>query len=170
LICVNVKRCAFLKLTLMLTTPCREPNIFRLQALHSRDADRALPLVQLYEPSLTRSAWRSYVREQSRGEGGVMCLEDPRGYIHGMFAWSVRRPLVERRIMAIRDLILLQLPGKALQEAVMDAIADFARAKSCQSLVMGVEEVRPSVKGDVLMAHGFRPIGEKTFEVELEPA
>lgn len=154
----------------MLTVPGREPHIFRLAAIHPRDADRALPLVQLYEPRLDRAAWRSYVRDQSRGEGGVMGLEDPRGYIHGLFCWSVRRPLVARRIMAIRDLILLQLPGTALQEAAMDAISDFARAKACQSLVMGIEEMRPCVKGDVLVAHGFRPIGEKTFEVELEPA
>jgi hypothetical protein len=146
------------------------PQLFHLVEIAPRDADRALPLVQLYEPRLDRPAWRSYVREQSRSEGGVMGLQDPRGYLHGLFSWSVRRPLVARRIMTIRDLILLQLPGKALQEAVMDTITDFARTRACQYLVMGVEEGRPTVRGEVLAAHGFHPIGEKTFQAELEPA
>lgn len=154
----------------MLTFPGREPNIFRLAEIHPRDADRALPLVQHFAPGLDRASWRSYVREQSRGEGGVMGLEDPRGYIHGLFSWSIRRPLVARRVMSIRDLILLQLPGKALQAAVMDAMTDFARAKACHSLEMGVEEPGPILKGDVLLAHGFRPMGEKAFQAELEPA
>ena len=98
-----------------------------------------------------------------------MCLEDPRGYVHGIFAWNVRRPLVARRVLTVRDLILLHLPGKALQAAMMNAITEFARTKSCRSIVMGLEETRPSVKTDVLESHGFRAVGEKTFQVELEP-
>lgn len=99
-----------------------------------------------------------------------MCLEDPRGYVHGLFAWNVRRPLVARRVMSIRDLMLLHLPGKTLQAATIDAITEFARTKSCQSIVVGLEERRSSVKTDVLETYGFHAVGEKTFQSELEPA
>jgi hypothetical protein len=152
----------------MLTIPGREPNLFSLGTVQPRTADRAFPLVHLYEPSLDRTTWRSYVREQSRGEGGVMCLQDPRGYVHGLFAWNVRRPLVPRRVMSIRDLILLHLPGKALQIAMIDAITEFARTQSCQSIVMGLEERRSSIKTDVLEDHGFRALSEKSYRVDLE--
>ena len=154
----------------MLTIPGREPNLFSLGPVQPRSADRAFPLAHLYAPALDRATWRGYVREQGKGEGGVMCLEDPRGYVHGLFAWSARRSLPSRRVLMIRDLILLHLPGKALQTAMIDAIGEFARTKSCQSIVMGVEERRPSVRSDVLEAHGFKPLDEKTFTVEIETA
>ena len=125
-------------------------------------------MAHLYAPALDRSAWKGYVREQGKGEGGVMCLEDPRGYVHGLFAWSARRALPSRRVLMVRDLILLHLPGKALQAAMIEAIAEFARTKSCQSIVVAAEGSRPTMRSDVLEAHGFRPMDEKTFVVEIE--
>lgn len=153
----------------MLTDLGPQNQLFRLGPVQPQTADRAFPLAHLYEPSLDRVAWRAYVRDQKKlvGEGGVMSLEDPRGYVHGLFSWSVRKDLERRRVLHIRDVILLHLPGHALQDAVMKHVADLAHARNCQSIVMDIEDKRQSLKPCALEEHGFRRIAEQTFTVDL---
>lgn len=151
----------------MLDRQRAEPRLFHLSPVEPRSLDRSFALAKIFEPRLDLAAWRSYVRQRTRHEAGVMSIGDQRGYLHGFFSWCLDRSLVPDRILRIQDVILITLPGNALQLAVIEQISELAHAKSCRQIIMGLEMLRSGLSSETLEAMGFHRAGTVAFSAML---
>jgi hypothetical protein len=141
-----------------------EVPVFRAHALDPRLASRAFPLVQLSCPNIQLRVWMDYVRAQAngrRGTGGVTSIQDERGYIHGVFSWNLTGHLICRKSIRISDLVLANLPGRALLDAVLAEIQALAACTGAGAIMVEAGANIGGLHRGVLLANGFRPAGEQ---------
>src|ERR1035437_10576252 len=90
----------------MISVPSVQQQPFRACALPPKMAARAFPLVRMANPSIEFRGWTDYVRglaKMRRGTGGLIAIEDQRGYIHCLFSWSAIRNLTYGKALRISD-------------------------------------------------------------------
>lgn len=95
-----------------------------------------------------------------RGTGGVIAIEDERGYIHCLFSWSAVRNLTYGKALRVSDLIIAHLPGRAQQVAVVAEIQRLANIVKAGAIVVDPSKNAGSLPQDALLAEGFRPVAE----------
>ena len=128
-----------------------------------RMASRAFPLVQLSNPSIDLRTWMDYVRacgKGPRGIGGLTAIEDERAYIYGLFSWSLVHHLTCRKSLRISDVIMVQLSGRALQEAVFAEFQNLADTTGAGSIVLLAGDHVGGLRREAALGSGFRPAGE----------
>ncbi|MFN3888800.1 MAG: hypothetical protein ACK4MV_00275 [Beijerinckiaceae bacterium] len=139
----------------MLDAKPAEP-LFKTTPVDRRVALRAWPLVQISHPGVTREEWVSYAVSAGRRlgkTGGVIAIEDARGYIHALFAWHVVRTVSHRRAMRVTDMVVGALPGRHLAETIVAAIREVADQADADSVLIeiGDRQLAP----DTLLSDGF---------------
>jgi len=139
----------------MLDTRLPDP-LFKTTPVDRRVALRAWPLVQISHPGVTLEEWLSYAVAAGRRlgkNGGVVAIEDARGYIHALFAWNVVRTVAHRRAMRVTDMVVGALPGRQLAETIVTAIREVAEQASADSVLIeiGDRQLAP----DTLLSEGF---------------
>jgi hypothetical protein len=131
---------------------------------------QAYPLVQAVEPGLTLERWRTHVRALTGGgrqrgtRGGIMSLQDARGYIHGLFAYDVADDSRCGRRLHVGTVVAFH-PGKAEGTArqMIRAIETVARQHGCSTIQISQPIAgatcphRPGMVASDLEAAGFRP-------------
>lgn len=130
---------------------------------------QAYPLVQAIEPGLTLERWRAHIRElterlQRGGRGGIMSLQTPEGYIHGLFAYEVADDLRCGRTLNVGTVVAFHV-GEAAEAArqMMQAIEAVARQNACSTIQikLPIEDTacahRPGMRLGSLGASGYRP-------------
>lgn len=130
--------------------------LFRTTAVDRRAALRAWPLVQISHPGVRLEDWLSYAISTGKRfgkTGGVVAIEDARGYIHALFAWNVLRTVTYRRAMRVTDMIVAALPGRQLAETLVEAVRDIAEQARADSVLIeiGDRQLAP----DALLSDGF---------------
>jgi len=137
----------------------QEP-LFRATGVSRRVALRAWPLVQSSSPRTRLEDWLAYAAAQGGAarlraprRGGLVALEDGRGYIHALFAWHVHRAIDHPRLLRVTDLVVGSLPGRPLAECLVQAIRQAAAETRADTVVveMGERQIAP----DALLSDGF---------------
>jgi hypothetical protein len=97
--------------------------------LTCRQIDQAFPVVQTIAPDLDVERWRDFAAavlsvqelefdEESAGRmeaaaalrpRGIMTVQNARGYIHGLFSYTVEEHLRHGRVLAVENFIVLDL-------------------------------------------------------------
>jgi hypothetical protein len=139
----------------MLDSTQIEP-VFRAAPVDRRTALRAWPLVQISRPDLARERWMSFATAAGRRagrNGGLICIEDSRGYVHAVFTWAVSPSIEHRRALRVTDLIVGALPGRQLAEAIVAAVRGVADSADAESVTVeiGDRQIAP----DALLHDGF---------------
>ncbi len=103
--------------------------------------------------------WIAYAargRRQGRSApktAGLVAIQDQRGYIHAVFAWSVHRSIGHPRLLRVSDMVVGALPGRWLAESIVAAVQDVARKTKADSVMVeiGDRQLAP----DALVSEGF---------------
>lgn len=135
-----------------------------------RAALRAWPLVQISHPGVSLDDWLSYAIATGRRlgkNGGVVAIEDSRGYIHALFAWHVVRTVSHRRAMRVTDLIVGALPGRPLAETIVNAIRDIADQANAESVLIEIGERQ--LAPDALLSGGFEEFALHCMKIDRKP-
>ena len=113
--------------------------------------DRAFPLVSNLIPAITHERWTRFAKPHlaSRSPNwprGLMAIQNPAGYILGLFVFEVRDDLYESRALCIDNIIVPNLPGRDLVwAAVVDAAEHLAEMNGCRVIRAGLaDELDPS--------------------------
>ena len=133
--------------------------LFKTTAMDRRVALRAWPLIQISHPGVSREEWLSYALAAGRRlgkTGGVVAIEDSRGYIHALFAWHVVRTVSHRRAMRVTDMVVGALPGKQLAETIVSAIREIADQVGADSVLVEVGDRQ--LAPDTRLSDGFEQL------------
>ncbi len=112
--------------------------------------DRAFPLVRSLIPAITHERWTKFAKPHlaSRSPNwprGLMAIQNPAGYILGLFVFEVRDDLYESRALCIDNIIVPNLPGRDLVwAAVVDVAEHLAEMNGCRVIRAGLaDELNP---------------------------
>lgn len=123
-------------------------RLFSVQDLRPDEAARAYPLVQSAMPGLNLARWTGFVRgitkARSRGaerRSGIMTIRSDRGYIHGLFSYTVAPNLRHGRVLLVDNFVALdlidpELPAKALGKVMESVALHF----DCQAIYLNVAD------------------------------
>ncbi len=138
--------------------------------------DRAFPLVRNLAPAITLDRWTRFARPHltSRSPNwprGLMTIQNPAGYILGLFAFEVRDDLQENRALCIDNIIVPNIPGRdMIWAAVVDAAEHLANINGCRVIRAGfADELDPTdsdrawIKGSLEHA-GYSFEGVRAFK------
>ncbi len=138
--------------------------IFRTVPLRPETVRRAYPLVHLFDRALDLTEWTTYAKSlirQNARTGGLKAIEDGRGYIHAVFAYSVRRHLRHRKLLRVSDVVIGHLPGQILAQTLLDSIAELACECDCERVM--VELGDGSAAREAMWQAGFTPTDIECF-------
>jgi hypothetical protein len=146
-------------------------QLFKPTSVDRRVALRAWPLVQISHPKVSLEEWLSYAVATGRRlgkTGGVLAIEDARGYIHALFAWHVVRTISHRRAMRVTDMIVGALPGRTLAETIVGAIREIAEQTRADSVLIeiGDRQIAP----DALLSDGYEQFVMHCLQIKRNPA
>jgi len=116
---------------------------FTAVPLDPRRIDQAYPVVQAVMPDIAAAEWRGYAASLlGRDDRGIMVLQDPAGYLHGLFAYAAVPHLGRGRVLRIECFValgLLDRDGPAA--ALLRAAEDVARRLGCRAVQTETPEV-----------------------------
>jgi hypothetical protein len=134
--------------------------IFQEKLLDGRHARLAYPLVCHVKPAMPINDWIAFVRRWSRlspNKGGIMALNDRRGYLHAIFTYRVEQNLRFGCFVRITDVIVGHLPGETLNRAIMECTDRLAERIGCSMIV--IEPTHETAHARMLAAAEIRPFG-----------
>ncbi|MGQ9368129.1 hypothetical protein [Azospirillum sp. ST 5-10] len=127
---------------------------FIAKPLDRGQIDQAFPLVRTIAPELTVERWRAYAgaaigrRGGAAATRGIMTVQNDRGYIHGLFSYSVEENLRCGRILVVDDFIVLDLfDVAAAASTLLRSMDGLARSLSCRSIHTNFPEADHSLPG-----------------------
>jgi hypothetical protein len=129
------------------------------QSLVSRLFDRgmieqAFPLVSTRIPGMTLDRWTRFALSHAGSRAGdwprgLMAVQNPAGYILGMFAFEVREHLHEGRVLCVENVIVPNLPGRdMIWGVVVSEIEHLATMNGCRAVFSDLPCERDSDDGD----------------------
>ena len=115
-------------------------RLFIAQALRPEQAAQAYPLLQSAFPALTLSRWTEFVRIQTRTDPkpadrakGIMAIQSDRGYIHGLFSYSIAPDLQHGRVLLVDNFVAVGLvESDAAIRALRQAMEEVAARLDCR--------------------------------------
>ncbi len=108
--------------------------------------DRAFPLVRNLLPAMTHERWTQFARPHLSSRSphwprGLMAIQNPKGYILGLFVFEVRDDLYENRALCIDNIIVPNLPGRDLVWAsIVDTAEHLAAMNGCRVIRAGLAD------------------------------
>ncbi|MBP2295904.1 hypothetical protein [Azospirillum rugosum] len=114
---------------------------FIAKPLGQRQIDQAYPLVRAVAPDLRVEQWRAFAavflapKESSAAPSGIMTVQNTRGYIHGLYSFTIEQSLRHGRILAVTNFVVLDLfdmTGPA--ETLLRSMEGLARGHSCAAI------------------------------------
>ncbi len=114
------------------------------------DARAAYPLVYLHDASITLDAWLNFVRERigsTSKRNGLIVIRDRRDIVHALFAYRVDHDLRGQKQLCIAQLIVAQIPGSQIDQAVVASVEQAAASLGCH--VVNIEQPFRLLQGTV---------------------
>lgn len=123
------------------------PDSFVPRPLTAAQIDQAFPVIQTAMPDLNMDKWRSFASQKmvpGVNHSGIMTVQS-RGYIHGLFSYTVKTDLRHERILAVDNFLVVDLfnPSGAAK-ALMRAIEHLAGDQECSSVQASLPANQPS--------------------------
>lgn len=113
----------------------------RVQQLTEGKIVQAFPLVQFLKPGLSLEDWlqftAAHLNTEKVGERGILTVEDDRGYIVAMLAYSVDPDLSHGRALVAKDVIAvtsLDKWRKSAISALFGTLEEIAREMRCMAV------------------------------------
>jgi len=130
---------------------------------------RAYVLVRLAHPHITAKQWSAYARRCARMPahlGGLIGIQDRRGYVHAVFRYAVDRLSLDgTRILRLYDLLVVHLPGRTLGLALATCAEHLAAEFGCTGITVDLPASAPNAANDgtpaMLQSAGFNIVGVK---------
>lgn len=104
-----------------------------------RDAPAAYPLVYLHDASVTLDAWLEFVRRRvdiGTDDTGLIIIRDRKNIVHALFAYRVDLDLKGDRQLCIAQLIVAQIPGSQIDQAVIASTRQVASHLGCAAITI----------------------------------
>ena len=119
--------------------------------------ERAFPVVQSALPDLSLDRWRAYAERVAEDpSGGITVALDEQGYVAGLFAFQALPDLRNGLVLAVRDLIAVDLVSpEPVTAALLDAIDSTAARRGCTLVLMSAPTGDAPVP-PLFAAHGYR--------------
>jgi hypothetical protein len=138
-------------------------DLYRAEPLSVADAMKAYPLVTMLHPEVSPASWRTFVRCVTRlplSRGGLITLEDRRGYCHAIFSYRVRTVLPLGRALQMSDLVMGRLPGSTLSQAILAWAERLASELGTDTVSIDVQDgMMTAADAETLSQSGFRESG-----------
>jgi hypothetical protein len=121
---------------------------FAAKELTGGQVAQAFPLIQSVAPHLTLEQWNCFVDLVTNLAGGVqhpqagiMTIQNNRGYIQGLFSYTVEANLNHGRVLSIDNFVAFDLVDrdKAI-EAMFGAMDDIAYGLGCHAIHVHLPE------------------------------
>lgn len=121
---------------------------FTAKELTAEQVAQAFPLIQSAVPHLTLERWNGFVdlvaklaSGAERRQAGIMTIQNNRGYIHGLFSYTVEASLHHGRVLSIDNFVAFDMVDrdKAI-EAMFEAMDDIAYGLGCQAIHVRLPE------------------------------
>ncbi|WP_029010732.1 hypothetical protein [Azospirillum halopraeferens] len=120
---------------------------FIAKPLGERQIDQAFPLVSALAPELPVERWRAFAAPRcGPGDGtspacGIITAQNDRGYIHGLFSYSVTEHFRYGRALAVEMFIVLDIFDPAAAAAVLvRAMETIAHDLDCDAVFTDLPE------------------------------
>lgn len=102
------------------------------------EAPVAYPLVYLHDASVTLDAWLDFVRRRTDGseDNGLIVIRDRARIVHALFAYRVDFDIKGQRQLCIAQLIVAQIPGSQIDQAVVASTRQMAARLGCLAITI----------------------------------
>jgi len=132
-----------------------EPTLyspFEVRRLTSQKIPLAYPLLHA-ATDIALDKWRAYAKSHIEPgtidpatSSGIMCVEDAKGYIHGLFAYRVVPHLVCQYVLQCENVVALHIVDeRRIQDALLEAMERLAREHGCEAIHICLAEDRTVV-------------------------
>lgn len=138
-------------------------NLYRAEPLSVAYAMKAFTLVRVLYPEVSPAVWRTYVRHATRlplSRGGLVTVEDRRGYCHAIFSYRVRTVLPVGRALQVSDMVMGRLPGSTLSHAIVAWAERLAGELGTDAVSIDLQDgMMTAADAETLLQSGFRESG-----------
>lgn len=114
--------------------------------LDRRSIDKAYPLIRGILPSVSRARWTEFARSHliarsAEWPKSLMTIQNPNGYILGLFGFEVRNELRNNRVLLVYNVVVPQIPGRDLVwTAIMETADTLAQMNSCSAIHVNLSD------------------------------
>ncbi len=147
------------------------PGVYLFGSLSAGQIPQAFPVVKAINPEITLESWSNYAAlfvapPSSLEPSGIVTVQCPKGYIHGLACCRARRDLQLGRVLAVENFVSLDLAGGrraagALLQATEDRAHDWNCVCVCLSLLGAAAAGREHPVVRLFQTEGYRhePLG-----------
>lgn len=137
---------------------------------------RAYPLVRNLAPGVTLERWNRFARPQIASRSlkwprGLMTIQNPSGYILGLFGFEVRDDLHESRTLCVNNIVVPNVPGRdRIWASIVNAAETLAKENGCRAIRAElIDDLDPSANDRAwivacLEGSGYAPDGIRAFK------
>lgn len=102
------------------------------------EAPLAYPLVYLHDASVSLDAWLDFVRRRTGDSdgSGLIVIRDRANIVHALFAYRVDLDIKGQRQLCIAQLIVAQIPGSQIDQAVVASTGRIASNLDCATITI----------------------------------
>jgi hypothetical protein len=124
-----------------LTAADKMPRTFTAKTLTGDQSAQAFPVIQTIVPSITLEHWNDFVHllthdDACQGrQAGIMTVQSERGYIHGLFCYTVGVDIHHGPVLSIENFVALDLVERELAiKALVNAMEKIAHRLDCHAI------------------------------------
>jgi hypothetical protein len=117
------------------------PRDYNLKPLSAHNAALAYPLIQAALPNVSLDAWIAYAEKLNHPDpalekaAGIVTAESKRGYIHGIFSYSVRIVLNHDSVLTVENFIALDMGDRAAAiKSLISGMENLAQDLGCSAI------------------------------------
>ncbi len=114
---------------------------YNIKPLKAQNAALAYPLIQTALPHVSLDAWIEYAEKiydpnpVMAQEAGIVTAESKRGYIHGLFSYSVHNVLNHRSVLTVENFIALDMGDRsAAIKSLLNGMEHLALNLGCSAI------------------------------------
>lgn len=114
---------------------------YDIKPLSGDSAAKAYPLIQAARPEVSLDAWIAYAEQlidstpKPAPSAGIVVAESLQGYIHGLFAYTVRLVLNHDAVLTVENFVAVDLADRAAATKALIAVMEsMARDHGCSAI------------------------------------
>jgi hypothetical protein len=151
------------------------PRDYKIKMLSVENAALAYPLIQSAQPKIALDDWLVYARKiNSRkvaptNKSGIISAESKRGYIHGIFCYSVQPTLDHGTVLAVENFIAVDTGDRAAAiKSLIAMMGNLARELGCSAIHTHIPNhwISKETRGTAMLHH-LRDAGHQPEFVEF---
>ena len=145
------------------------PRDYKIKALSVENAALAYPLIQSARPDVTLDGWIAYAKQINcpklapTKDTGIIVAESKRGYIHGVFCYSVRIVLDHNAVLTVENFVAVDAGDRAAAIKSLIAVMDkLAQDLSCSAIHTHIpDQWISTTSSNTTMLHHLRDAGHE---------